>query len=206
MSRNLRVALALLALGFAALPTGAQAGDRGHSGRGGAEGAAAGSEGRRPRGLITRLIEHRSDLGLSDDQVSRLEQLKTSHAAQNRPLGEQLQRAHDEFRREVGGPDRDAMRNLPPDERKKVREQRMKQRKEYMAKHPELTPVVDQLKANRKAQREEVMSVLTPDQQKKLKDTIEKRKAEWRIPPSTGDGCGPESRRRSTPRRARSQR
>ncbi|MGH7726415.1 MAG: Spy/CpxP family protein refolding chaperone [Candidatus Eiseniibacteriota bacterium] len=181
MSRNLRVAFALLALGFAALPAGAQAGDRGHSGMKGAEGAAAGDrETRRPRGLITRLIEHRSDLGLSDDQVSRLEQLKTSHEAQNRPLGEQLQRAHDEFRREVGGPDRAAMRNLPPDERKKVREERMKQRKEYMAKHLELTPVVDQLKANRKAQREEVMSVLTPDQQKKLKDTIEKRKAEWR--------------------------
>lgn len=133
-------------------------------------------EDKRPRSIIDRLIKHRTELGLSDDQVRRLLTIQTDYQTKNRPFADEIRKARESDPPTAAAP-RPDVRNMTPEQRKELREARGTQRQEWLARHPEVKPALEQIKTNRKAMRDEVKSVLTPEQQQKLKDRMEERKS-----------------------------
>lgn len=99
---------------------------------------------------IARMIEKRAELGLTDDQVARLEQIRTQLEERNRPLREQLREARPERPAREGADAarwreaRERWRAMPPEEREQARAEarvRMEQRRaEMRARMEQMTP------------------------------------------------------------------
>jgi len=117
---------------------------------------------------FTRLIEHRAELGLTDDQVLRLESVRDRYVEENQALRQQIHQAVGDRKR----PD-ESMKNLSREER---HEAMKKRHEELLAEHPELVSVFDQLKSNREAIRNELDMILTAEQQDKLKQMRQERR------------------------------
>ncbi len=126
-----------------------------------------GGKTRRARDPIAGMIEHRAELGLTDDQVARLEAVHERYREQHKALREQIHQI-------IGDQPKPAP--LEGASREERREARRKRHEELVAQHPELGPIFDQLKANHQAAREEVKAILTPEQQQKLQQMHK----EWR--------------------------
>lgn len=117
---------------------------------------------------ITRLIDHRAELGLTDDQVARLESVRDRYVEENKALRQQIHQTVGERKR----PD-ESMKNLSREERRAAMQKR---HEELLAQHPELVSVFDQLKSNREAMRGELDIILTPQQQDQLKQMRQERR------------------------------
>ncbi len=116
------------------------------------------------------LLAQRDDLKLSDDQVKRLESLRSTYEQQNQPLVDQLRKAWSDS-------------TARPDLRSMSREQRRQAHEQYMAQHPDLAQAMKQLRTNHESARKEALAVLTPEQQAKLREHA----AHWR---EHGDSAG----------------
>jgi Spy/CpxP family protein refolding chaperone len=126
----------------------------------------AAPEGKRQRpDRIGLLIQHRADLALTDDQVAQLESVRQRYGEQNQAIREQI--------RGIAGERPKESENLSKEERRAAREKR---HEELLAEHPELGPLHEQLKANSKAAHEEVLGILTPEQQKKVQQMVSERR------------------------------
>ena len=117
---------------------------------------------------ITRLIEHRAELGLTDDQVSRLETVRDRYVEENKALRQQIHQTVGDRKR-----DHESMKSLSREERQEAMKKR---HEELLAEHPELAGVFDQLKSNHEAIRDELDVILTPEQKDKLKQMHEERR------------------------------
>jgi Spy/CpxP family protein refolding chaperone len=157
-TRNLLLAGALLAVSAPALAA-QQGGGYGQPRGGQEQHGQRGERGQRGmRSPVQALVEHRGDLGLSDDQVGRLRQIDTDLQRRTEPLRQQLEQYRGNFQRGQDGQqpseqDRDAMR------------QRMEQAR----------PVFEQLrKANQDAM-QRALAVLTPEQRETAKSLMPQR-------------------------------
>ncbi|HSJ08118.1 MAG TPA: hypothetical protein VK936_15540 [Longimicrobiales bacterium] len=211
-----RVIFSILALTLALAPTVVEAqtprAERGERGQFGMRAGGIGNP-------AERVLRQREALGLTAEQVSRLEQLQAQFRTQNEPLLEQVravrpamgqgevrermrarmeamtpeQRAQAEARRAEMQQRREQMARATPEERQAMREQMraemrerggqmtpeqrgvMRERMQGARANPEvrarmeaLRPVVEQLRTNHAAQREQVQAVLTAEQIQRL--------------------------------------
>lgn len=174
-------------------------------------------QGERPLAPFALILEERAQLGLTAEQVARIEAIQQRLQAQNAPLLEQLRAsgAWEGMRGTVMRPEQrermrqqmqERQRNLTPEQREQMRRQmrermqdrqralrpeqreEMRQRMQERRQAPEgtarggrqitaeLRPVLQQVRANQQAARQEVMSVLTSEQQARLRELAQARR------------------------------
>jgi Spy/CpxP family protein refolding chaperone len=129
MQRQRLLALALSAAGLLAytIPATAQSEDKPPA-RPGADSA------RRMFDPVSRLLEKRSELKLSDEQASRLEAIRAKYLEKNRPQMEELRRDREKraaFRAGMDSTRTEVMAVLTPEQQKQVGEMRKKWRSEW---------------------------------------------------------------------------
>jgi len=113
------------------------------------------------------LLRHRAEIGLSDQQISRLEGIADRLERQNRPLREQLRAAGIPM-----GPERrEVMRAMSDEQRKEVRERLEHHR-----------PTLVQMRDNAHSALEEARGVLTRDQARRMRALMPRPEKE-RDPP-----------------------
>jgi len=161
-------ALTALAASLVALPSAVAAQDSARGPEQGRHGAHAGPgrghghgggrmHGARFGGPAARLLAQRSELGLSNDQVERLEAIRTKYEARNRPLVEKLRAAHGE--------------------RPRVRDSAgVRERRQRFEATPELKTTMEALKKNREEASKESMAVLTSAQRERVEQRMEERR------------------------------
>lgn len=177
---------------------------------------------RGPHGApVAMLLQHRAELGLSAEQVNRLEaigqrleqqnaplvaQLRASGAWQDREqMRERMQSMTPEQRQQM----RERMRNMTPEQRDAMRQQmresgEARPRGEGQARGegmrgqrqiPEaLRPVMQQLSANHRAAMQEARAVLTDDQQVRLRELVQQRRGGERTRTPRGTRGGTSAR------------
>ncbi|MBV9772470.1 MAG: hypothetical protein JO040_00880 [Gemmatimonadetes bacterium] len=176
MHPNLKIVMtaALLAVSAPALhaqsagyPGGRQQGRYGEQGRYGQRGeyGQRGQQGAR-RGPVAALIEHRSDLNLSNDQVRRLQEIDRDLQQRTQPLRQRLQQSRGGFQR---GQNRQNGQQPSSADR-----QRMEQAR----------PVMDQLRRLNQDARERAFAVLTPQQRQVAQSFVREqgqgeRRGQW---------------------------
>jgi hypothetical protein len=156
-----------------------------------------------------RALALRAELGLTADQVSRLEAIQQRAQAQNAPLLEQLRASGFEAQRQPMTPEqREAHRQkmqerrqaTTPEQRQQMRERMQAMTPEQRASHreqmrterghagmrgerrvpQELRPVMQALRENRRAAAQEARAVLTPQQHDRLRELAAERRGEGR--------------------------
>lgn len=120
------------------------------------------------QGPAERLLAHRSELGLTAEQVQKLEAIDKKYDAQNQDLVARLETARGKA---VGQPLR--MRDLPVEERDKL-----------VAKRQEIQPLMQQLRASHQAAIGELRGVLTAEQSTRANSYLYQG-------PGQGQGRGP---------------
>lgn len=109
----------------------------------------------RETGPVDALLKHRTELRLTDDQVTRLRAIDQRLEEQNRALREQLRANGLDAARERGR----RTRELSEQERDQLRERMQAAR-----------PVMERIRENNRAARDQVRQVLTPEQQDRLRN------------------------------------
>lgn len=111
------------------------------------------------RGPAEHILSHRTELGLSTDQVQRLEAIRDRYAASNEPHMEQLSQLRNERREQRSEETREDRRATRP-------------------RHdmpPEARAAMDSIRANHQAARQEAAAVLTEEQRSKLQEMMPRR-------------------------------
>jgi Spy/CpxP family protein refolding chaperone len=129
---------------------------------------------------LARMIEIYETLDLSEAQIQRIREINARLEEQNRPLREQLTRAHEELRAE--------RRDMSPVDRERmVRERAATRAGPLAARRPglpaELRPVVEQMRANAESAATQIRDVLTAEQKQKLEELGVKRRPARQQPP-----------------------
>lgn len=109
---------------------------------------------------FARLLEKRQELGLTAEQVSRIEAIRSRLQARNQPLVERMQAA----RREAGVPER---REARGGERPRPTEE---QRTAMRQLRDRIRPLAEQVRTNTRAAMEEARAVLTEQQQAQVRE------------------------------------
>ncbi len=122
------------------------------------------------------LLENRAQLGLTSEQVRRLETIRNRLEEQNRPLREQLRTARQRLMEQR----RAEMQKLTPEQRRE-RMRQMRQQREPgdgrpgMALPPELRPIAERLRANTDRAAEEARDVLSVEQRVRARELARTR-------------------------------
>ena len=111
------------------------------------------------KGPAEHILSHRAELGLTADQVSRLEAIRDRSAARNEPHIEQLRQLREERREQ---------RSAETGEQR--REQRDRHEMPAGAR-----AAMDSIRANHQAARQEAAAVLTEEQRSKLQEMMPRR-------------------------------
>jgi hypothetical protein len=114
-------------------------------------------------GFAGRLLAQRSQLNLTDRQVTQLTEIRNKYQERNQALMTQARGART-----------NADRQRMQDERKAARERMQAERQEYLKAHPEVRKAMDQLRENRKSEQKDVESVLTAEQKATIKQRMER--------------------------------
>ncbi len=131
------------------------------------------------------LMENRAQLGLTDEQVRRLETIRNRLEEQNRPLREQLRTARERLTEQRRG----EMQKLTRQQRRERMRQMRQQRRPGggppgMALPPELRPIAERLRANMDRAAEEARDVLSVEQrvraQELTRTRMQRRREEMR--------------------------
>lgn len=131
---------------------------------------------------VERLVERRADLGLSAEQVARLQDIEARLQQRNAPLVEQLRASGawgERRQRAERGPRAESERRAPREARE-ARAERGERARGARQMPEELRPAARQLRENRRAAMEEIRAVLTDDQQASLRREAEQRRGEAR--------------------------
>jgi DNA repair exonuclease SbcCD ATPase subunit len=121
---------------------------------------------------IGRLLAHREELGLTADQVKRLEEIQADLRERNRPLLERVEAARAEWA--------ERRQELRAESREEFRAQRRQRVEEARKRMEELRPTLEQLRENQREALEEAEEVLTDEQKARLKELREQWRAELR--------------------------
>ncbi|MEO8227582.1 MAG: Spy/CpxP family protein refolding chaperone [Gemmatimonadota bacterium] len=131
-------------------------------------GAEAGRPGAMPGSMVQHLIAIRSELQLTDAQVTRLNAIQQKYQDQNRPVLDRMRAARPDSAMRHGLT-RDSVQKLTPEQRTEMRRKMQDDRQAYVKAHPEVTEARKQLRDNMQAERKEVNDVLTADQRTLLR-------------------------------------
>jgi hypothetical protein len=135
------------------------------------------------RGFAARLLSQRSQLQLTDRQVTQLQEIQQKYQQRNRALMTQMRSSRT-----------DADRQRMQDERKAARERMQAERQAWLKAHPEVQRSLDQLRENRKNEQRDVESVLTAQQKSELQQNMEQRKQRMeQFRRQSGRGAGRDS-------------
>jgi hypothetical protein len=126
------------------------------------------------------LLRHRAEIGLSDQQITRLEGIAALLEQQNKPLLDQL--------RSAGIP-------IRPERRDGVRQMTEEERRQLRVRLEEHRPTLLQMRENMSAAMTEVRSVLTREQQQRVRELMPRPAADARR-----DGRRSDPPRRATPK------
>jgi hypothetical protein len=118
-----------------------------------------GGQGQHRMDPFAHLLEKRTELGLSADQVSRLEAIRSRVQSRNQPILEQLQAA----RRQAGLPERSEARG---GERTRPTEEQRAARQRF---RDQARPLMEQLRDNTRTGMREAHEVLTDQQRQQLR-------------------------------------
>lgn len=125
-----------------------------------------------PRGgALGFVLGHRVELGLSAEQVTRLEAISTALQDRNRPLMEQLRAARPAEGRRP--------RDLPPEQRRALRDSLQKHR-----------PLVRQLRDKQREAIRQAQEVLTAEQREKARELMRAQRERLRGEPGGRRGPG----------------
>ena len=163
-----------------------------------AQEAADGAQRRGPgmpgRGMnpLGRLLEHREELALTAEQVTRLEALAAELRTRNEALRAEMQ-ANRPQRPELTAEQREAMRQRRQGgaagaERPQLTEA---QREAMRARREAMRPQMEQLAASQRQAMEQVRSILSDEQEAKLKELRPEGRAGRRRGGAPGQGFGP---------------
>lgn len=117
-------------------------------------------DGREHRGPVEMLLRDRAELGLSEDQVQRLQVVKRQMEEKNRPMVTELLR----IRREVDFPQRTRPEEMTP-----------AQREAFQRHIEQARPLLDQIHRNNREAMKSVGDILTAEQKAKIRVKIEER-------------------------------
>jgi Spy/CpxP family protein refolding chaperone len=132
------------------------------------------------------LLRNQAELGLTDEQITRLQQVAQRLEQQNQPLLEQL--------RAAGIPVR-------PERRQGVREMTPEQRRELRQRLEAHRPTLMQMRENAHTAMQEAREVLTPEQQQRMRELVQARGAELRGQRQGSRGGHPQGQRPPRPPR-----
>jgi Spy/CpxP family protein refolding chaperone len=122
--------------------------------------------GRGERAPFALLLRHRAELGLTGEQVARLEQIGRDVETRNAPLRARLREAHGRYVAER----REQIRRLTPEQRRDTLRRLRAERKEKGRRIPEeMRPLVSELRENTRQAMEEAKAVLTPEQKERAR-------------------------------------
>ena len=129
--------------------------------------------------MAGRIIAMRSQLELTDEQVTRLTAIQKKYIAQNRTALDRLKasRGDSAARPRMMRPDaarRDSLRNMTESQRIERQQKMLAERKAWIEAHPEIEQSRKQLRENMEAQRKEVSAVLTDAQRARLEQRMER--------------------------------
>jgi hypothetical protein len=129
--------------------------------------------------MAGRIIAMRSQLELTDEQVTRLTAIQKKYIAQNRTALDRLKasRGDSTARPRMMRPDaarRDSLRNMTESQRIERQQKMLAERKAWIEAHPEIEQSRKQLRENMEAQRKEVSAVLTDAQRATLEQRMER--------------------------------
>lgn len=153
----------LLAAALIALPAVAEAQQNPPANRGGRMMQGQMSERMQQRSPVQFFLDHKAELRLTPEQVTRLEAIGAELQARNQPLREQMMAARGE--RSGERPTREEMAQ---------RRQEMAERRKAMA------PLMEEMQKNNATAREEIQALLNPEQQKVAKDLLQAQRQERR--------------------------
>jgi hypothetical protein len=120
---------------------------------------------------LDRLMEVRDELGLSDAQVSRLQQIGLRLEETNRPLREELFRQWQALREQK----RQELLRLPPDQRQ-AEIQRIRQMG-HLPPTPAMQQLAEQIRGNIRGAMRQAGTVLTPAQKQRVREMMQERRA-----------------------------
>jgi hypothetical protein len=126
---------------------------------------AAPAHGAKQGAAVGFLLQHRAELGLTDQQISRLQQIAQRLEQQNQPLLQQLRDAGIPVRPER----REGVRDMTPEQRQQLR-QRMEAHR----------PTLMQMRENTRTAMEEARGVLTSEQQQRMREIARESAPELR--------------------------
>ena len=110
-------------------------------------------------GAVPKLLRHRADLGLTDDQVRQLQEIDRTMQDRNRPYVEQLLRIRHEMQVRPGVEPRDMTES---------------ERKEFQSHVEQARPLWEQISKNNHAAMREVGDVLNAEQKAQLREMLRK--------------------------------
>jgi hypothetical protein len=134
------------------------------------------------------ILSRRTELKLTDDQVQKLEAIRTRYDGKNQPYRDKLRQAWGDSA--AARPD---FRTMSRSERRQAVRQMREQRRQYLAEHPDVADALKQLRANQDAARKEALAVLTPAQ----RDEMKRQAAQWRAQADSAHRGGRHGRWRS---------
>lgn len=161
----------VLALALLAAPCAAPAQPPGPPPRGAMHGA---DDGIRP---FAMLLRHRERLGLSDEQVARLETIRRGLEERNAPLRARLRREHARFAAER----REQLSRLTPAQRRDTLRALRERRRRGGPPLPEaMRPLVEEMRANIRTAGADAQGVLTDEQKRVARQLLHERMREER--------------------------
>lgn len=125
---------------------------------------------------IARLIEKRAELGLTDEQVSRLEEIRARLEERNRPLLEELRAARPAAEGEEAERWREARarwQSMTPEERERARAEMEARRAEMRARWERMTPEEREARRAEMRQRMEERRAVARERMGALRPTLE---------------------------------
>lgn len=135
---------------------------------------------------VTAILEHRAELGLTADQIARLEAVDRRLRERIAPVREQMREARGEMPRPGARGERGARgqrvprapRPMSPEQRAAARERMDAAR----ARMQEMRPELEELRESRREAMDEVREVLTEEQQGRLRELMRERRPAPRRP------------------------
>jgi hypothetical protein len=120
---------------------------------------------------LERLMEVRQELGLTDAQVSRLQQIALQLQETNRPLRQELFRQWQALREQK----RQELLRMPPAERQ-AEIQRIRQMG-HLPPTPAMQQLAEQIRGNIRGAMRQAGTVLTPPQKQRVREMMQERRA-----------------------------
>lgn len=129
---------------------------------------------RRGAGPAAAILHYRTELGLSSDQVARLEEIEARYAERVRPVRERLAAEMPAFRRGNAV----ARRDLTPEERAEMRKRREELRERMNSMTPEEREAMREQMRQRREEFRERLGNMTPEEREQMRQRMRERMRE----------------------------